>query len=765
MLQKPLRLLTLLALAGGTAAYGQSCHLIGTLHDAETHLALPYAALTVGGNGTLSDDEGHFLLNGLPCEGALRVRVSLLGYDTLSVEVRLPLAKPLNLHLSPKANALSEIEVQGVRAARGAVSGQSVATLSGRQLEALRGLPLADQLAAVPGVNALRSGPTLAKPVIHGLYGNRVLILNNGVRLEGQQWGSDHAPEIDPYLGGQIRVVRGAASLLYGSDAIGGVVLVEPDPLPSSRRLGGHLNLGANSNGRGGAASGLVEGGTSGGIGYRIQLSGRRSGYLRAPGYYIDNTSLYEANGSAALGLTRRRYGASLYVSSYNTRVGLFSGASVGTVADLDQAIARAQPVYQPGFSYALGRPYQLVGHQLGKAQAYYSFSKNTRARLQYAVQQDRRQEYDFVSITGHDQPELSLDLTTHHLRAEVDHRLAPCIAGTAGAEAQTQANVWQNQFLIPNYRNYAGGAFLTERYTAGNLAVEGGARLDYKWLRSYFLNPNTLATYGLTRSFFRPSFSLGADYAGPGPVRLSGNLSSAWRAPSANELYSNGVHQSAVSYERGTAGLVSELAYNASLTAALKTRRLTAEATGYANRIDHYIYLKPDLKPVRTVRGAFPAFTYTQTDAVLTGFDASAQLALAKGLSLRHKSSFLWAHDRSTGGYLVYIPANRFEHALRYEPMPAMAPCQAYIQISLHQVLRQYRAPANGDYAPPPPAYALAGLEAGIATKRLTGRDLSLVVTVTNALDARYRDYLDRFRYFTDQPGRNVALRLSADI
>ena len=757
-----------------SAGWGQSCTLAGVVYDAQTKEPLAFAAVYLGDKtiGASTDAEGHFALAGVPCADSLSLAVSLIGYTPAGRRVAARGKGLIKFYL--QSQNLDIVDVEFVYHIIGAqTTGQSVAVLDQKALAPLQGLPLAEQLATVPGVSAIHSGPTVAKPVIHGLYGNRILIVNNGVRLEGQQWGTDHAPELDPYGAAQLQVVRGASSLRYGADAVGGVILADAPRLPCAQvGVGGRASLAGVSNGRGGAGALSLEGGAGGrltGLGWRVQGSGRRAGYVRTPTYYLDNTSLAEGNYSAAIGYTRPRLGINAFFSSYNTQLGLFSGASVGSLSDLTDALARPAPIYQPDFSYRLGRPYQQVRHQLGKVQGHYHFTDLTSLDVIYALQQDRRREYDLVPLSGRTSPELDLDLATQSLTAELHHHLAPGLAGVAGAQGITQRNIWAGQFLLPNYRSYAGGAFITEKYALPNLTLEAGARVDYKWLRSYFFNERTLVTYNRTRTFLRPSISLGADYTGL-PIRLSLNAGTAWRAPSANELYSNGVHQSAVSFERGNPDMHSEVAYNLSLTAALARGPVSAEVTGYANRMDGYIYLRPDSMPVRTIRGAFPAFSYRQTDALLTGFDAQAAWALGgtpgKGLSLKHKSAFLWAHDRRTGGYLFFIPANRLEHALRYDlasgRLARMAP---YAQAALVTVLRQYRAPANADYAPPPAAYTLLGLEAGITARRGGGKDVSIILSVTNALNTRYRDYLNRFRYFTDDAGRNIALRVSITI
>jgi iron complex outermembrane receptor protein len=207
---------------------------------------------------------------------------------------------------------------------------------------------------------------------------------------------------------------------------------------------------------------------------------------------------------------------------------------------------------------------------------------------------------------------------------------------------------------------------------------------------------------------------------------------------------------------------MYSEVAYTASATATYDRPRFSAEATAYANRMQGYIYLKPDLAPVLTVRGAFPSFSYTQTNALLVGIDAQARWLITPAWQLMHKSSWLRGQDLAASAPLIYMPANRLEHSIRYVLGGKYSKYTPYVQASSTTVLRQNLVPASGDYAPPPHAYTLLGLELGATLPTHAGKELSVIVSATNVLNTVYRDYLNRYRYFAPEMGRNIALRLS---
>src|SRR6201996_2411013 len=156
---------------------------------------------------------------------------------------------------------LDSVTIHGRRLQKGRLDVVVHDSVGGRSLQEIRGLSLGESLKGIAGVNSLQTGPSISKPVIHGVYSNRILILNNGVRQEGQNWGNDHAPEIDPFIATRLSVIKGAASIRYGSDAIGGVILVDPKEMPVRPGVfDGELNVVGMTNGRGGAVSGMVEG-------------------------------------------------------------------------------------------------------------------------------------------------------------------------------------------------------------------------------------------------------------------------------------------------------------------------------------------------------------------------------------------------------------------------------------------------------------------------------------------------------------------------
>jgi iron complex outermembrane recepter protein len=236
--------------------------------------------------GTVADEQGRFRMERIPA-GTHLVRVMHLGCDP--VERRVVLNKDLDItfRLEHHAAELHEMEVIAERPDENV--GVAATPLDRADMERGAGRTIAEMIDAIPGVNMVTSGPTIGKPMIHGLYGNRVLLLNQGIRQEDQQWGTEHAPNLDPFSTDRITVVKGAASVQYGADAIGGVVITEPVELPTKAGWGGEFRGVGMLNGRGGGANAMVQAGSARvrGLGFRVQGSYRLLGDSEAPRYVL----------------------------------------------------------------------------------------------------------------------------------------------------------------------------------------------------------------------------------------------------------------------------------------------------------------------------------------------------------------------------------------------------------------------------------------------------------------------------------------------
>ncbi|MGV3557617.1 TonB-dependent receptor [Larkinella arboricola] len=745
------------------------CFIKGVVLDRDSRQPIPGAAVFIKElqKGTLTDAEGHYRIDQL-CQGQYTVVSSILGYKQVAQSVTLVHTSEQNVLLTEDDIHLQDVNVTAQRAT--ALSSQTVSQLEGKALDQTRGQSLGDALRTVTGVTTLQTGSSIAKPVIHGMHSNRILILNNGIRQEGQQWGSEHAPEIDPFVANRITVIKGAAGVRFGSDAIGGVILVEPAPLPTTKTVHGELNLAGFTNGRQGVASLQTEGGFGKGFGWRVQGTLKRGGNIRTPRYFLDNTGISEQNVSAALGYRSARLRSELYYSRFATRLGIFSGSHIGSLSDLQDVLEKGEPIVKSGFSYAINRPYQQIAHDLLKWKTDWKPASGGTWSLTLARQLDDRMEYDLHrprndSLAALNRPELRFRLTTYTGDLIFEHKpLANKLTGSVGISGFYQFNIMNGRPLIPNFRTYNAGIFWIEKLKLNRWEYEAGLRYDYRHMQVFRYENRVLEKpLFVFRNF---SGTVGATYSINDQWTARFNAGTSWRAPNVSELFSDGVHHGAAAYELGDRTLQPEVAYNLNLSTEYTGKKVQAEVGLFYNTIRDYIYLKPQAEPVLTIRGAFPAFKYTQTDALYAGLDASLTAVLLPKLSGTSKLSLLRVQDVVLDQPIVMTPPNRWENSLRYDLGKWAGLQDVFVGAGNLWVARQNRVPGGphsttSDFIPPPPAYSLWNLTAGFAIPVSEKRQLDVGITVTNLFNTVYRDYMNRFRYYADDPGRNASVRL----
>lgn len=746
-----------------------------------------------------TDQDGNFILTGL-CDNSYTFSISFLGYAPLVEKMRLRKSEWKVFQLSDDQTLLSEVVVQDHY--DHISESQSTSVLSGRALDATRGKALGAALREITGVNTIQSGPAIFKPVIHGVHSQRILMLNNGVRHEGQQWGAEHAPEIDPLLASNIVVVKDASAIKYGTDALGGVVIINPAPLPVNTRVGGTWHSSIQSNGRSGILAGIVEGASKQvkGLSWRTHGSIKKSGDFHTPSYSLTNTGFSEINYSAALGFHKdERAGVELFYSHFSTQLGILKGASVSSEEDLQIAFNSSIPQYTDKFSYALESPRQEVAHNVLKATAHVHRGMNTYS-FQYAMQQNQRKEFDLRRSSLAENPAIDLTLSSHTLDLEWEREPTEKTLRCIGINALLQQNSnnpgTKRLPFIPNYTNYSSGAYLIQKVSVQQWKVEGGARFDYRFYtvagRDY-----ANAVYKSSLTFANLSATLGATRKIKLNSAFTTGLSTAWRPPHVAELYSIGTHQSAAAIEYGllldeTTNRVREISEvnfkNEKAVKWVNTYHFSKgntqlEWSAYANYIFNYLYLKPE-GITKDVRGAYPYFRYRQTDASFLGIDALLEQALLMNLHTSMKVSILSARDQGNHDYFIYIPSNRMSFSMRYEHPLSNGFSNGFIEAGINYVTKQHRAPRvvsvdtileaseQGidffatdkrmfDFIAAPSAYLLGQVSGGSSIK-IGEQKLDIRFTCENLFNKSYREYTNRLRYFSNEIGRNFGLALN---
>ncbi|MCG8605704.1 TonB-dependent receptor [bacterium] len=737
----------------------------GKVIDDKTKQPLPGAAVFIEElkYGDESDLDGEFVLEGIK-KGRYTIICQYLGYEEIKKEISLIENVQLTFYMTPMVLKFSEVTViadqDQLRLTR---APQSVTILAKEELEKHRDQTLAETMEEIPGVTVLQTGPSIAKPVVRGLHSQRVLVLNAGVPQEGQQWGAEHAPEIDPFAPARIEVLKGAAGVEYGSGAIGGVVRVEPRELNRITGLGGQMSVNAFSNNSQGAGSLMLEGHVPfhRRLGWRLQGSFRKAGDSRTPEYVINNSGFEERDWSFAAGYNSDRLELELYYSHFGTELGIFRGAHIGNLTDLERAIERGRPIVEQDFTYDIGFPKQIIDHDLLSVNGRYRFESVGELEIQYGWQQNRRKEFDAHAPFSSALPTkaaFDLKLNTYTGDIKFKHNPIKNVFGKIGFSGMRQTNVRKTTgFLIPNFRAYSFGAFLIENWTKEKLTLNTGARFDYRW-QKVFAAPSKDIPERI-HEWSNVSTVVGMIYQFADTWSIGSNFGTAWRPPSVNELYSDGVHHGTAQLEIGDANLTTEKSLNVDLTLRKVSKRSHLEFSVYNNRINDFIFLFPEPEATLTIRGAFPTFSYRQADAVLRGFDMTFDYQLIDFYQFGLRSSIVRGDNLDEDEPLISMPSDRLKLVNRFT-LPDFGKFQEpFFEISTTFVRRQDRFP-EGDYVDPPPGYTLFGLDFSTHIE-MGPYPINLHLNARNIFNVAYRDYLSRFRYFVDDPGRNVSLKL----
>jgi len=733
---------------------GKPCTLTLTGRLLSEHDSEPLAYATIlGGNpaqGVVADESGNFTLLNL-CPGNQVLTFSHVGCDNEETTFTVTTDTSVTVYLHHHDNYTETIVVTGRNNTGYSTEQDDQATTQ-----------LADALEHITGISTLRSGTSASKPVYDGVFGNRLSLQNNGIAQTGQQWGNDHAPEIDPWVAAYVRVIEGVEALKYAGSTVAATVLIEPAPLRKDGPAAGKAAYGFQTNGRGHTLNARLS--RSGKTAYRLSASGKLFGDHRTPDHFLTNTGRKEANG--ALQLARfhdDRWTSKLYYSVFNAEIGVLRGAHIGNTTDLQAALEREVPFFTTDeFSYTIAPPRQAVTHHLLKAETEFRPNEDHRLTLRYGGQLNDRREFDVRRGGRSGKASLSLQQVSHLFEGAWHHELGPDRHLDASAQFDVVYNDNQPGTgvypLIPDYNASRGSGYLAYHQEGESFQYHAGLRYDRQFYEAITLTrgansrverfEHVFNTFGGSVELLR---KLNAR------TRLLAGLTLRQRAPQINELYSDGLHQGVSSLERGDQTLEPEQSLKMTAGILFAGTKLTLNAGLFAQPIRDYIYLEPQAEPELTVRGAFPLFLYRGGDAFLYGANLSAVYLPTPEWKLDGRLAVVRGYNRSEGRPLVFVPTDNLRFALSHYPAEGWMIGAEWLAVA-----QQNRLEEDQDFLAPPPAYSLLDLSFSREITLPSNRTLHLRAAAQNVLNTRYRDYLDRQRYFANALGRSVELRVS---
>lgn len=740
-----------------------------------------------------ADESGHYTITGIP-NARLQVFVEYLGYKTLDTILDFQGNITLNISLKPDFSQLQEVVLKETYSKNKALE------IKTATIEKYSSESLGDALKEISGVSSLKTGNAIVKPIINGLHSSRVLIINNNVRLEDQQWGTEHAPNMDVNTAGKISIIKGANGLQFGGDAIGGTVVIEPPHIPVKDTLFGKTILNGQSNGRGGSLTSSLFKGYENGWNWNLQGTFKYLGDFKAPDYVLSNTGNRERNFSGSVGYKGEDQGFNFFYSYFNADIGILRASHISSTSDLIRAINSGEPQYISDFTYDIDAPKQQLQHHLGKINYYKLFSNDRKLSLQYSFQFNNRLEFDLRRGDDKDKPSLDLDLKTHSLNADFEGNYSENFKYKFGINGGYQNNFADTKntnvrALIPNYDKFDAGIYAIGNYVFNSkLSLETGIRYDFSHIdaQKYYLKTRwTERGYDAEFNQFiigedgqqwytNPVFSYhnfsgsaGTNYEINKKLSWTTNISATSRNPNPAELFSDGLHHSTGQIELGDLRLKREVATKFSTALNYNSAKFSLEINPYANFINDFKVLIPTTI-ILSNRGPFPVWEYRQVDARLLGIDVTTDYDFAKNWNLHSTAAYVHGEDLTNNTALIDMPPFNFNNTVSFKKVDWK---NLVLSIKNETVLTQKRYPNNDffvdvldsgepvstlvEISKPPKGYSLLHFNSEMSFDVFEKSKMTIGFNIQNLLNTNYRDYLNRTRYYADDLGRNFRVQL----
>jgi iron complex outermembrane receptor protein len=739
-------LLTLYALPSLAA---ETITIKGRVIDSFTQQPLPGATVSIPDLriSAITNSTGEFTFDKAPNRGRFLIQVSFVGYKSFTQVVDFANLPELQFVLHESVIEGREVVITGSSTSSDhRKNSTSIATVSKADLLYHPSTNIIDAISRIPGVAQISTGPAISKPVIRGLSSNRVVTLSNGVKQQGQQWGDEHGVEIDQYSADRVEVLRGAASLMYGSDALGGVInILDGLPAPEGTLRGEFLTNYATNNGLTGNS--LMLQGNNNGFIYKARGSYKNAHSYQTPTEYVPNSGFNETNFEGQVGLNKSWGYLHLDASSYRSNIGFYEPVrdESGQLVDEEgNPFSDAQ-----NQDRTLAYPKQDVRHYKLALNGNFLL-KDGNLKTTFGFQHNLRRELDAANET----PALFLNsyAYSYDLRYSINeiNGWAP-VFGLSG-EFMHSLNTSGQEQLIPSYDTQSYGAFAYVKRTWNtNNTFNIGARVDYRQLTTVGFESPEVSFTGISNKFSHVSAAAGYTHQFNDQFSFKANAGSAFRAPNIAELSSNGVHEGAFRYEVGNPNLKPETSYQLDASFDFQNEYFEASLGGFANYINQYIYYNTqgEIKPVEQEDGTFrnyPIYNFVQDNAFLRGIEASLTLHPVSFIHFENGFSYTRATNQTTHSSLPYIPAAALRNELRFEPKIA-GTIGSYLSVGLDNFFKQSKIDA---FEQSTSGYTLLNAAVGTTLKVGKAQRITVYVAAKNLLDKAYYDHLSRFK-----PGR----------
>jgi iron complex outermembrane receptor protein len=742
--------------------------------------------------GSVADANGNYLINNIP-DGDYVVEIKFIGYKTILENIDFDQDKVENVAMQISVTEQSEIVITGSSKATSiARNPVPIVSVSKQFLQQNLSTNIIDAIAKVPGVSEVTTGPNVSKPFIRGLGFNRILTLYDGVRQEGQQWGDEHGIEVDENTVNRVEVVKGPASLIYGSDAVAGVVNLIPANPPAQGKIVGNILNEYQTNNRlienSATIAAHINDVTWGGTfthkiatNYKDKYDGR-----------VYNTGFAETDFSANAGINKNWGYSRLGMSLYDDLQEIPDGSRDSATRKFTKQITEAD-TFRPIVSDEELNSYKISGlHQ--HVQHFNIYSSNNfllgsgRLALNLAFQKSTRREYSHPEV---EIPGLFLQLNTYSYDAKYYFKEREGLSITTGINGMYQDNNVSKgtEFIIPSYRQFDFGPFIFAKKTMGKLEVAGGLRYDFRNFSNDDLYENTDPSTGFEHvvkgndtvganhvftayqhTFSGASGSIGLSYKINDQFSVKANIGRGYRAPNISEISANGVHPGTNMYQIGNLNFKPEFNLQEDVGIAFNSTHVSINADAFNNNIQNYIYnekLESKLGGDSIIVPGNQTFKFIASRAHLYGGELSIDIHPHPWdwLHFENSLSVVYATNEGVAGegkisdsakYLPFIPPLHTMSELRANiKKMGNSFANAFVKVQFEVYAKQDRVYLANNTETPTAGYQLfnAGFGSDILNKK--GKTvLTLSFFGNNLFNIAYQSGLNRLKYFEPYPG-----------
>ncbi|MCC5921775.1 MAG: TonB-dependent receptor [Cyclobacteriaceae bacterium] len=731
--------------------------------------------------GTTTNLEGKFKIASLK-KGTYHLHFTYVGYEASHQNIRLTEGETLDLkiQMKPTVFQLKSVFIETNPFKNGPVEhSQTIEVLDRAYMERYNAGNFANSIERLPGISSINTGVGISKPVIRGMSFNRIMVNDRGIKQEGQQWGADHGLEIDPFDVDRVEIIKGPASLIYGSDGMAGVINIRPAAPPSKGTTRGSVVNGFRTNNDMYSTSAFVETNQNDII-FRARLTYQRFGDYRVPaenfnfaGFILPifdnrlkNTAGEERHFSITSGVKKDWGYSTVTVSQFGQDAGIFPGA-VG--------IPNSFSLRHNGDNRNIEFPRQENRHIKVISNTNINIGGDW-LEIDLAYQNNLRNEKSFPDFHGVEpRPDnnlaLGLDLDTYTANVRYNRNTSEKKQIIYGLMLQYMQNRQEGfEFLIPNFSTFQYGAFYFQEYRwKPNLIINAGARWDgarhdiqehlqpvYERLR--FTGEFDQRNPDIDEFFQNASVSMGLSWIPHENWNLKVNLGSAFRIPTAIEMSSNGVHHGNFRHEVGNPELTPERSYQADLNLTYSSRKFLVSIMPFWGYFDDYIYLAPSPRFSRLPTGG-QLWEYRQDNAIFTGTEVKFDYSPIKGLFFRTAGEYVYNYNLNTNLPLPLTPPLSFLQSIEYNfPDFLSGTNNWYAFFEVRWAADQNRVDRNERTTE---GYTLLGAGFGFDFS-VGNQDFNFQANAENLADTFYLNHLSRYRLLNlPEQGRNFSFSL----